>query len=435
MSPLASPSNPLRAGIISLLAIVTTAAHAQDAASAVPAASPAAAAAPAADATKPASFRAPTAALNAPAPSAVGSAPAGELSPIPSGTSHQDLLDRRDSLEGDIRYGKAKLDAGRKRVEILQAVGKTEDAERLNGEIKDWEARIKNAREQLAQVEEELGKSPSGGDLAPSQQSGEEVILPANNLELFVNEDTSFNGRYQVRRGGYIILPQVGRVLVAGKTIAQAEMAVRKALQATQLRRATVMIERFDGVSDEAGPMIYLSGEFKNPRPYRIPAGTAPTLVSVLLSAGGWTDRADLTKVKVMRMAANRSVAETVNVKKILAGEIGGDLGSDLTLSEGDVVVVPSGSVNLIYVTGRVKKSGSYRVGEGEKLTAYGSILQSGGLDHFADKKKVHVLRSMPDGTKARLPMNIADIEKGKRPDVVLQPNDIVVVPEKWFAW
>jgi hypothetical protein len=74
-------------------------------------------------------------------------------------------------------------------------------------------------------------------------------------------------------------------------------------------------------------------------------------------------------------------------------------------------------------------------VGEGEKLTAYGAILQSGGLDHFADKKKVHVLRSMPDGTKAKLPMNIVDIEKGKRPDVVLQPNDIVVVPEKWFAW
>ena len=46
------------------------------------------------------------------------------------------------------------------------------------------------------------------------------------------------------------------------------------------------MIERFEGVSDEAGPTIYLSGEFKNPRPYRIPAGTAPTLVSVILSAG-----------------------------------------------------------------------------------------------------------------------------------------------------
>lgn len=379
-------------------------------------------------------FRAPTANVTTP-PSELAPVPAN-LAPIPPSNAAEDLQDRRDSLEGDIRYSKAKLEAARKRMDVMQAVGKAEDADRLNGEIKDWEARIKNAREQLAQVDEEISRSGAAADSGPLQ-GGEEIILPGNNVELFVNEDTSFNGRYQVRRAGYIILPQVGRVLVAGKTISQAETAIRKALQATQLRKATVMLERFEGISDAPGPLIYLSGEFTNPRPYRIPAGTAPTLVSVMLSAGGWTDRADLTRVKVMRMAANRSVTETVNVKKILAGgdAAGGDLGSDLTLTEGDVVVIPSGSVNLIYVTGRVKKSGSYRVGEGEKLTAYGAILQSGGFDNFADKKKVHVLRSMPDGTKARLPMNIIDIEKGKRPDIVLQPNDIVVVPEKWFSW
>ena len=91
--------------------------------------------------------------------------------------------------------------------------------------------------------------------------------------------------------------------------------------------------------------------------------------------------------------------------------------------------------MNLIYVTGRVKKSGSYRVNEGEKLTAYGAILQSGGFDHFADKGGVHILRSMPDGTKAKLPCSVKDVEKGRRPDIVLQANDIVVVPEKWFSW
>jgi polysaccharide export outer membrane protein len=429
MSPLAATRTSIRAVFCSLLAcVLTCAAKAQDkpGATTPPAAPAAAAAPPAGEPAKPVNFRTPSAGLN-------NEALAGEIPGIPTGNSHQDLVDRRDSLEGDIRYGKAKIDAGRKRVEILQAVGKNEEAERMNGELKDWEARIKNAREQLAQVEEELGKSQNA-DSAP-MQSAEEIILPGNNLEVFVNEDTSYNSRYQVRRGGYIILPQVGRVLVAGKTINQAETAVRKALQATQLRHATVTIERLEGPSDEPGPMIYLSGEFRNPRPFRIPAGTAPTLISVMLSSGGWSDRADLTRVKVMRIVRNQPVSETVNVKKILSGDPLADLGPDLTLNEGDVVVLPSGSVNLIYVTGRVKKAGSYRVGDGEKLTAYGSILQSGGFDHFADKKKVHVLRSMPDGTKARLPMNIVDIEKGKRPDVVLQPNDIVVVPEKWFSW
>ena len=56
-------------------------------------------------------------------------------------------------------------------------------------------------------------------------------------------------------------------------------------------------------------------------------------------------------------------------------------------------------------------------------------------FDHFADKGGVHILRSMPDGTKAKLPCSVKDVEKGRRPDIVLQANDIVVVPEKWFSW
>jgi polysaccharide biosynthesis/export protein len=384
-----------------------------------------------ASSTKPVSFRASGASLNSENP-----APAREIAQLPEKAGRGDLeelMDRRDSLEGEVRFAKKKIETSRKNVDVFQAVGKVEEADRANSDIKDWEARLKNSREQLAQVESEIGKLQRETDETPAT-SGEEVILPANNLEVFVNEDTSYNGRYQVRRGGYIILPQVGRVMVGGKTIAQAETAVRKALQATQLRKATVMIERFEGVNDEPGPLIYLSGEFKNARPYRIPPGTAPTLVSVILSAGGVTDQADLTHVKVMRMAANRSVVEEVNVKKIMQGDSGG-LASDLTLTEGDVVVVPSGASNLIYVTGNVKKAGSFRVSEGEKLTVYGAILQSGGFGPWADKSKVHLLRSLPDGSKAKLPVSIKDVEKGRRPDVVMQANDIIVVPEKWFAW
>jgi polysaccharide biosynthesis/export protein len=402
-----------------------------------------AAAQDAAATTPPPPLAPPPAAAAAPAPPfrAAGATLATEdATPVNPATatavaaSADDLLDRRDALDSEIRSSRSRLETSRRRAEVLQSLGKTEDADRLQAEVRDLEARIRNAREQLAQVDEELSRTQGVAGESVAMKDGEEVILPGNNIELWVNEDTSFNGRYQVRRGGYVILPQVGRVQVAGKTVGQAEAAVRKALQATQLRRATVMIERFEGITDEPGPMIYLSGEFNNPRPYRIPQGTAPTLVSVILSAGGVTERGDLTRVKVMRMAANRSVVEEVNVKRILEGASGG-LGNDITLTEGDVVVVPSGSLNLVYVTGRVKKPGSYRIGENEKLTVYGAILQSGGFDHFASTGSVHVLRAMPDGTKAKLPVSIKDVQKGRRPDVVLQPNDIVVVPEKWFSW
>jgi protein involved in polysaccharide export with SLBB domain len=417
-----------------LLALANLALCAQDKPAPVPDVPPATlppATAPAipAEPAKSPSFRAPSAGLNSGEGTAT-TAPAG-------GSSLNDLVDRRKSLEDEIRGNKSRIERAKQQANMQQALGKPEDVEKLKSEVQGYEARIRNAREQLGQIEDEIGRT-QGAASDRLIEDGEEAILPGNNLEVWVNEDASFNGRYQVRRGGYIMLPQVGRVQVASKSISQAEAAVRKALQATQLRRATVMIERFEGTVDETGPLIFLSGEFRNPRPYRIPPGTSPTLVNVILSCGGLTERADLTKVRVMRVAGsssgNRSMVEEVNVKKILEG-IAGNLGNDLTLTEGDVIVVPSGPLNLVYVTGRVRKAGSYKLGENEKLTVYGLILQSGGFSPFANEKGVHVLRGLPDGGKAKIPVNIKDVKKGRRPDIIVQPGDIVVVPEKWFSW
>jgi protein involved in polysaccharide export with SLBB domain len=175
-----------------------------------------------------------------------------------------------------------------------------------------------------------------------------------------------------------------------------------------------------------------LAGEFKHPRPYKIPAGTAPTLVSVYLGSGGGTDRADLTTVKVMRVAALKGVVEEVNLQKILDG---GGLTSDVRLNDGDVVTIPSTSANVVYVTGNVKKQGSFQLRSGENLSAYACILQSGGFARFANLKKTHILRALPDGTKTKIPLNVIAIQKGEQPDVPLAGNDIIVVPEKFFSF
>ena len=310
-----------------------------------------------------------------------------------------------------------------------------EQKDALHGEVRDLRQQtvtVENTRSgvsaaALVQTRNEASDARDEMVVGDSQ-----IIVPGENLEVFVVEDPSFNGRHQVRRGGYIILPQIGRVAVAGKTIDQAEAAVRRALQSSQLQKASVLIERISGADVETGPTIFLSGEFRTPRPYKIPVGTSPTLISVILSCGGVTDKADLTKVKVMRMAANRGVVEEVNVQKILSG---GGLTSDVSLGEGDVVIIPAGASNLIYVTGNVKRQGSYQLVNGERLSAYGAILQSGGFARFANQKRVHVLRALPDGTKAKLAVNVVAISRGEQPDVILQSNDIVVVPEKFFSF
>jgi len=70
------------------------------------------------------------------------------------------------------------------------------------------------------------------------------IIQIGDTLEVTVAEDRSFNGYYEVRRGGYFILPFVGRIDAAGLPLKEIEAKVSKALEDTQLPHATVKVDK-----------------------------------------------------------------------------------------------------------------------------------------------------------------------------------------------
>lgn len=363
-------------------------------------------------------------------PLALAAQPQSGSSASNPSASSEALADQRDTLEAELRFARNKVAAAERRMNVARAAGQSEALDAASVELQDWNARVETLEAELRQIDAQLQQSVQ---LYRSDDSGDPgIVVPGENLEVFVVEDSSFNGRYPVRRGGYIIMPQVGRIYVAGNTIAGAEAAVKKALQGSQLRNATVMIEKIEGIDLETGPVVFLSGEFKNPRPFRIRPGTSPSLVSVILSCGGVTSNADLTRVRIMRIADFKSVVEEVNVQKILEG---GGLTSDVRLNDGDVVTIPAGGANDVWITGRVRQQGVQKVKPDEKLTVYVAILNAGGFSRFADMKKVYILREMPDGSKTKIPVNVKEIKTGEAPDVPLVGNDIVVVPERFFSF
>jgi protein involved in polysaccharide export with SLBB domain len=87
------------------------------------------------------------------------------------------------------------------------------------------------------------------------------------------------------------------------------------------------------------------------------------------------------------------------------------------------------------YVWGQVRNQGPVEMSVGENLTAGKAILRAGGFADFANKKKVKVVRSGGSDPKARLnfELNMVEIlEKGKtEKDVLLQPDDFVIVPSR----
>lgn len=74
-----------------------------------------------------------------------------------------------------------------------------------------------------------------------------EMVEPGDVLEITVTEDAAFNGNYQVRKGGYIIVPKIGRMGVADKTLEQAADTLSKRLIASsefKAKTATVRIKK-----------------------------------------------------------------------------------------------------------------------------------------------------------------------------------------------
>ena len=341
------------------------------------------------------------------------------------------LTERRASIERDRQYSRSKLNNANTQFTTATRLAAQDDIEKWRKEVAAWEGRLKSNEAELTkneadaeatfkQLQEKMGVNQS------------DILLPGQAVQIIVVEDESFNGLYQIRRGGYVVLPRVGRVQVAGKDMVGAEKILKEVLEVNQLRQATVMIERTGGgYETESGDVIYLAGEFSTPGPMRIPEGYSPTLVTTILRAGGMTRVADLTHVKLLRLQNGKALVEEVNVQAILEGS---GLPSDLALNSGDIIVVPAYSP-IIYVTGNVARPGVLQLSPDEALTAYAAILRSGGFARFAKTKGVYVIRDHGNGEKSKIPVNIKDVQAGRVPDVVLMGLDIIVVPESWFSW
>lgn len=90
-------------------------------------------------------------------------------------------------------------------------------------------------------------------------------------------------------------------------------------------------------------------------------------------------------------------------------------------------------SPGKIYLSGQIKSQGFIEIPPEETLTVSRAILRAGGFSDFANKRKVKVLRKTGDGKQKTFVVDVLQImEKGVvSNDLALQPDDLVMVPER----
>jgi protein involved in polysaccharide export with SLBB domain len=88
-----------------------------------------------------------------------------------------------------------------------------------------------------------------------------------------------------------------------------------------------------------------------------------------------------------------------------------------------------------VYIWGQVRAQGPLDIQVNENLTAGNAILRAGGFSDFASKTHVKVVRAAvgANGEKKTFELNMEDIlERGKtEQDILLQPNDFIIVPTR----
>jgi len=280
-------------------------------------------------------------------------------------------------------------------------------------------------------------------------------IGPDDVLDVSVFEVPDLNRTVRVSAEGEILLPPLGNVRAAGLTPSGLASLLEKLLRESYLKDPHVGVF----LREMQSHAVSVFGAVAKPGVYQIRG--AKTLVEVLAMAQGLAPDAG-DKVIVERRGSEPAMQseraddewqeaatanapdqtlspkdnpETARVHGEKAVEIhlkelmdSGDQHSNVSVNPGDVVKVARADV--VYVVGEVHKPGGFQLNTNENISVLQALALAEGLTRTSAASRSRVIRTdRVTGNRTEIAIDIRRILAGKTPDQLLQPRDIVFVP------
>lgn len=165
-------------------------------------------------------------------------------------------------------------------------------------------------------------------------QNSQDYLLQAGDLvEIKVYKEDDMERTLRISTNGSITFPLIGNVRIAGLTVSTAEQKLERALQ-SYLKAPSVSFL----IKEYANKTVYVLGQVKKPSSIAITPEKTMTLLEAITSAGGFTDVAAISKVKILRMENGEKKSIEVDVSQITKE---GNKQYDVPLKPADVVFVP----------------------------------------------------------------------------------------------
>jgi polysaccharide export outer membrane protein len=293
----------------------------------------------------------------------------------------------------------------------------------------------------------------------PEPTEDESRIGPDELLQITVFEAPDLNRTLRVSAKGEISFQLLGPVKAGGLTPRQLELVLQELLRRTYMKDPHVGVF----VQELQSHPVSVVGAVKRPGVFQI-RGTK-TVLELLSMAEGLADDAGDT-VLVMRGASTSESSGGVHAeqesKKVgnvsttpgdaaLAGKPAGlpsqerqpeivevnlksllesdDPAFNIPVHPGDIVKVTR--AGIVYVVGEVKKPGGFVLRSNENITVLQALALAEGLTRTSLKGQARIIRTDQSTNKRiEIPLDLGKIFSSKAPDPLLQPKDIIFVPD-----
>lgn len=165
----------------------------------------------------------------------------------------------------------------------------------------------------------------------PEKNAGPYQIGSDDELEIVVWNQPQLSGKVIVASDGTIAMPLIGRVPAAGLTPDALKADLEKRY-ARYVHGANATVR----VSDPASHVFYVLGSVNKAGAYKLHSGEV--LSQALAQAGGFSEFADPSKIRILRHKENETVVLTVDYNVVRSG---GNVTADVPVEPGDTVSVP----------------------------------------------------------------------------------------------
>lgn len=247
-------------------------------------------------------------------------------------------------------------------------------------------------------------------------------------IEIRVEDAPELLTRTRVSSKGTVLMPYLENIEVVGKTTEEVTAVVAGKLRGKYLKNPHVSV----AITQVNSHSFLIQGAVRRPGPFQIEG--RPTLFALIGYAGGLMEnhgsRAFI--IRETKNAGTVAVPETGEVPKyeMLASNISslykGRFDENILLEPGDVVNIPP--TDVFFVAGSVNAPGEFPLKDGTTLRQAIALAQNWTAK--AQPKNAVIYREGVNGERKEVAVDIHAIMNNKSPDVPIQANDIIIIPD-----